>query len=116
MKVNKFYLLKVWLVITFLTALVYACWPDLRLYADKVGPESLTYKTGMFFGVLVGELKFSAIIFICLWLLFFLMTAKFYSSDLIVKSVFFVFFLIGTLIANHIYFHGHGYIHSLNFI
>jgi hypothetical protein len=104
MEINKFYLLEVWLITIFCTAFVCAWWPDIRTYPFIVGPESFAYKAGMFCGVIVFELEFSVTIFICLYLVFYLFIRKFFLPALLVKSVFFVFFLIATLIVNHIYF------------
>jgi hypothetical protein len=104
MKPNKFYLLKVWLTATFLIALACACWPDLRTYPLIMLPKSLAYSIGCFFGIISFELEYSVAIFICLYLFFYLLSRKFFLSAQLVKSVLFVFFLIGILISNHIYY------------
>lgn len=103
-KVNMFYLLKVWLTATFFIALVCAFWPDLRTYPLIMLPKSLAYSVGSFFGIIVFELEYSVAIFICLYLFFYLLSRKFFLSAQLVKSVLFIFFLIGVLIANHIYY------------
>jgi hypothetical protein len=104
MKVNMFYLLKVWLTATFFIALACACWPDLRTYPLIMLPKTLAYSVGIFFGVIVRQLEYSLDIFICLYLLFYLLTRKFFLSERLVKSLLFVFFLTGVFIANRIYF------------
>jgi hypothetical protein len=103
MMANKFYPLKAWLTAIFITSLVFACWPNILKYPDTTGPESLEYRTGMFFAILISELIYSAIIFICIDLLFYLLTEEFYLSPIIVKSALFVCFLIGESISS--YFH-----------
>ncbi len=104
MKPNKFYLLEVWVITTFLIALVCACWPDISTYPITMLPKSLPFSIGIFLGIIVFELEYSIAIFICLYLLFYLMTVKFNLSEIVVKSVLIVFFLVGIFIANHIYF------------
>ena len=104
MKPNKFYLLEVWLIPTFSIALICACWPDLRTYPITMLTKSLPYSVGIFLGIIVFELEYSIAIFICLYLLFYLLTVKFYLSEIVVKSVLIVFLLAGIFIANHIYF------------
>lgn len=104
MRVNKFYVLKVWLMTMLFIAAACAYWPNIRTYPDKVGFESIEYRAGMFCGVFLYEFKFSVSIFICLYLLYYLLTARFYLSEILVKTVLFIFFLIGAFIANRIYF------------
>ncbi|HSZ33178.1 MAG TPA: hypothetical protein VK772_07695 [Puia sp.] len=100
MMANKFYPLKAWLAAIFITSFVFACWPSILTYPDATGPESLEYRTGMFFAILISELIYSAIIFICIDLLFYLLTEEFFLSPVIVKSALFACFLIGEYISS----------------
>lgn len=106
MNINKFYPLVVWSISLFTVALVCTCWPEIRLYPLSVGHESMEFWAGFFCGVLKFGFEFSVIIFVCLWLLFYLFTAVFYWSPLAVKSMLFIFFLIGAFIYNQIDYPG----------
>ena len=103
MMANKFYPLKAWLAAILITSFVFACWPGILTYPDSAGHESLEYRTGMFFAILLSELIYSAIVFICIDLLYYLLTEEFFLSPVVVKSVLFVCFLIGEFISG--YFH-----------
>lgn len=101
---DKYFLFKVWLVATLHISLACALNSDIRTYPISVLPKNFFFSVGVFAGVTVFELKFSLVIFICLYLLFYLFTRKFYLSELSVKILLFIFFLSGAFIANHIFY------------
>jgi hypothetical protein len=103
-KPDKFYLLKVWLIATFFIALVCAYDSDIRTYPISILPKNFLYSVGVFAGVTVFELEYSLVLFICLYLLFYLFTRMFFLSELFVKILLFMFFLLGAFIANHIFY------------
>jgi hypothetical protein len=103
MKVDKFYLLRVWLITTLFVALACACWPDIRTYTGMIYPKSIYYSIGLFAGIFIFELKYSVALFICLYLELYFLTRKKSQSVLFLKSALFVFFLIGVFIVNYFY-------------
>jgi len=104
MRINKFFVLKVWLISTFLIAFICACAPNIRTYPFSAGHTSFLFRLGMFVGVFETALTFSVPIFLCLYGLFFLLTARLFMSEIIVKSALAVLLLIGVFICNSIYF------------
>ena len=104
MRVNKFFLLEVWSITTLIIGMACACWPYLRTYPMKMAPESFFYSVGMFFGTVYNSLEYSIPIFIFLFGLYYLLTARFYFSENVVKYVLFIFFLIGAFFGNKIHF------------
>ncbi len=89
---DKYFLFKVWLVATLHISLACALNSDIRTYPISVLPKNFFFSVGVFAGVTVFELKFSLVIFICLYLLFYLFTRKFYLSELSVKILSFSIF------------------------
>jgi hypothetical protein len=104
MRINKFFLLKIWILSTLLIAFICACIPDIRTLPFQVGRQSLAYREGMFVGVLEMALTFSVPIFLCLYGLYYLLTVRFFLPGLIVKSALVFLFLTGVFICNYIYF------------
>jgi hypothetical protein len=101
MMANKFYPLKAWLTAIFITSFVFACWPNILTYADTTGHESFEFRMGVFFRIFLTDLVYSAIVFICIDLLYYLLTEEFFLSPIIVKSVLFVCFLMGEYISSN---------------
>ncbi len=54
-----------------------------------------------FSAILLTELVYSAIVFICIDLLYYLLTEEFFLSPIIVKSALFVCFLMGEYISSN---------------
>ncbi len=104
MNINKFYPLKVWIVVTLLVALSFACWPSLRFYPDTITAESFLWRVGFFLGVFCFELEYSLHILIFLYLVFYFLSYRFFLSSIFVKSALFICFLTSILIAVHLNF------------
>lgn len=107
MQIDKFFLLKVWVISTLLIAFVCACFPNFRTLPLIYNHPSLAFRVGLFVGVLEMVLTFSVPIFLCLYGIFYLLAVRFYLSDVLVKSALIVLFLIGVFISNSIYFKWH---------
>lgn len=75
-------------------AFICACAPGLRMYPNDAGVESFAYRLGFFCGVLAFEITYSLTIFICLYLIYYFLTTRFYMSAFFVKSILILCFLI----------------------
>jgi hypothetical protein len=64
MSINRSYLVKVWLLASFLIALGCACFPDIRTNPISYLHKTWGYNLGMFFGIIVYQIDYSLIIFI----------------------------------------------------
>ena len=89
---------------TLMMAFICACSPDIRTYPDDVGAENFAYRLGFFFGVLAFEISYSLTIFICLYLIYYLLTTRFYMSALFVRSVLVFCFLIWVFLCSRVYY------------
>lgn len=105
MRSNLYYPLVVWFIGSFLTALVCAIWPVIRLYPITT-EGGFEFRAGFFFGVFAYLLDFSMTVFVFLSLLYYLLVARFYLSERFVKSALIFLLLIAALIASRIDYPG----------
>src|SRR5579863_8598625 len=118
MNINHSYLLKVWLLASFLIALGCACFPVIRTSPIIYVHKTWFYNLGMFFGVIVYQIKYSLGIFICLYLILYLLLLRFRMSEISLRIILILFFLAGVFISNQIYFpwtwfHSYSYSYSI---
>ena len=103
MKWDLLYPLWVWLLGSVLMSIICTCWPT--IYIDHTGfGWSFAFRAGFFFGVLTFVLQSSIIVFTFLVVLYYILAARVYLPQLYVKIALIFFFLIGSFIANSIYY------------
>ena len=103
MRWNLLYPLWVWLIGSVLISIVCACWP--AIYNNEIGSGwSFPFRAGFFCGVLVFVFQFSVILFLFLALLYYVLAVRFYLRESYVKFALIFFFLIGSFVANRVFF------------
>ena len=106
MRQNLLYPFWVWLVSSLFISLACACWPIIRHYPIDGYDMTFFYRVGFFCGVFAFLFENSVHLFFFLALLYYIFTARFYLSGLLIKSALIFFFLIGVFILNRINYPG----------
>jgi len=103
MRWNLLYPLWVWLLGSILMSMICTRWPAIYTY-DIGSGWSFAYLAGFFFGILTCVLQSSVIVFIFLNVLYYVLAARIYLPQLQVKIALILLFLVGSFIANSVYY------------